>query len=241
MLGLVIFSSCKNDKVEDPKPIVDLLKVTLQPVYGPDDLLLDQTYTTAEGYAIQFTDLKCYVTDIQNGANQLCQAALFNFRENGTTLFTKPGKPEDFSDLTGFVGVSAAYNHLDPTEFENDNPLNIAIANDMHWDWNPGYIFIKVEAKVDTLPDAIENFDHFVVFHVGADAWLQSFSFSNVTWNPIGNNTFHLPLKLDLAKFLQNGSQTIDVKTEFSSHSMAGQEALSLKVIQNFKDAIDIY
>jgi hypothetical protein len=41
-----------------------------------------------------------------------------------------------------------------------------------------------------------------------------------------------------MQKFLQNGAQTIDVKTEHSSHSLAGEEALSLKVIQNLRDAL---
>jgi hypothetical protein len=115
------------------------------------------------------------------------------------------------------------------------------IANDMHWDWNPGYIFIKVEAKVDTLADGVDNFDHFVIFHIGTDPLIQTLNFTSVNWISNGNGLYTLPLKLDMQKFLQNGAQTIDLKTEHSSHTMAGQEVLSLKVIQNFKDAISLY
>ena len=108
----------------------------------------------------------------------------------------------------------------------------------MHWDWNPGYIFLKVEAKVDTLSDGIDNFNHYVVFHVGGDNLLQTINLSGYNWSQVSNGLYQLPLKLDMQKFLQNGAQTIDVKTEHSSHSLAGEEALSLKVIQNLRDAL---
>ena len=238
---LLILSSCKDDKVEVPVLPIDQLKITLQPTFGVDELQLDQTVVSAEGYKVQFTDLKCYFSSVKNGSKELCQAALFDYRESGTLVFKKPGKPGDYSSLSAYLGVDTIYNHDDPSAFPNDNPLNIMIANDMHWDWNPGYIFIKVEAKVDTLVDGVDNFDHFVIFHIGTDPFIQTLNFTSVNWISNGNGLYTLPLKLDMQKFLQNGAQTIDLKTEHSSHSMAGQEVLSLKVIQNFKDAISLY
>lgn len=239
---LFVAYSCK-DKNTTPNPIEDFdsLKVTMQPVFGSNELQLDHTYTTTEGYHVQFTDLKCYVTSIKNGSNTLCQAALFDFRSTGIQFFQKQGSPANFSSLSWYLGVDSAYNHCDPSAFANDNPLNISIANDMHWDWNPGYIFMKVEAKVDTLNDGTDNFNHFVVFHIGADAFIQSMTFSNLLWSKVADHVFQLPLKLDMQRFLQNGTQTIDLKTEHTSHSAAGEEGLSLKVIQNFKDAISLY
>jgi hypothetical protein len=100
---------------------------------------------------------------------------------------------------------------------------------------------MKVEAKVDTLVDGVTNLNHYVIFHVGTDAFLQNMSFSGLNWQSVSDHLSVLPLKLDMEKFLQNGSQTIDLKTEHTTHSAAGQEALSLKVIQNFKDAISTY
>ncbi len=243
-MGTLFFLACScKDKETVPQPTEssDYLKVTMQPVFGNTDLQLDQTYTTSEGYHVQFTDLKCYLTSVKNGANTLCQAALFDFRSNGTQFFQKQGTPSTFSSFSCYLGVDAAYNHLDPSAFANDNPLNIEIANDMHWDWNPGYIFMKVEAKVDTLADGIDNFNHFLVFHVGSDVLIQTLTFSNLTWSKLADHVYHLPLKLDMQRFLQNGNQTIDLKAEHTSHSAAGEEALSLKLIQNFKAAISLY
>lgn len=233
--------SCKDDVVEEPTPVSDYLKITLQPVYGSTNLSLDDTITTVEGYKVQFTDLKCYFSSVKNGGSTLTQAGLFDFKENGTFVLQVEGKKSDFSSLTAYLGVDPAINHNDPSAFPNNSPLNIANANDMHWDWNPGYIFMKVEAKVDTLVDGVNNLDHFVIFHIGTDAFIQTMNFSSVNWQTVSDHLSVLPLKLDMAKFLQNGAQTIDLKTEHTSHSAAGQETLSLKVIQNFKDAISTY
>ncbi len=236
--ALLILSSCK-DSTPTPTPVVvDQLKISIQPTFGPMNLNLDQTYVTAEGYNLQYTDIRFYVTSLSYNSKELCQAALFDYRENGTSFITQPGKPADFPSLNGFFGVDLAYNHDDPTVWPTTSPLNIIVANDMHWDWNPGYIFLKVEAKVDTLNDGVDNFNHYVVFHVGGDNLLQSVELSGYNWSQVSQGVFQLPLKLDMQKFLQNGAQTIDVKSEHSSHSMVGEEELSSKVIQNLKDAL---
>lgn len=233
--------SCKDDVVEEPTPELDYLKITLQPVLGANNLSLNDTITTVEGYKVQYTDLKCYFSDVKNGGNTLTQAGLFDYKQNGTFLLQAVGKKADYSAFTAYLGVDPAINHNDPSAFSNSSPLNIANANDMHWDWNPGYIFIKVEAKVDTIIDGVNNLDHFVVLHVGTDAFIQNLSFSSLNWQTVTDHLAVLPLKLDMEKFLQNGAQTIDLKTEHTTHSAAGQEALSIKVIQNFKDAISTY
>ncbi len=244
LIGLWFFllSACKDKKKEEPDAaVVDYMQVTMQPVFGPNNLHLEQTVISNEGYRIQFTELKCYFTSVQNGSNILSQSALFDYRTNGNQFFTKQGSPSNFSSISCLLGVDSIYNHLDPAAFDNDNPLNITIANDMHWDWNPGYIFIKVEAKVDTLDDGVDNFNHFVVFHIGGDEMIQHLNFPAITWTKIADHLYHLPLKLDMQYFLENNSHPIDLKIEHTSHSAVGQEALSLKVIQNFRDAISLY
>lgn len=238
----VVFTSCK-DKVEgEPcETLTTQLKVSVQPVFGGEILHLDSTYSTAEGYGVQFTDLKFLAEDVRGPISQLNDASFFNYRETGTDLFSGDGVPEDFASLQGNLGVQSSINHSDPSAFPNESVLNISNIGGMHWGWNPGYIFMKVEAKVDTIPDGIDLFDHLVVFHIGQDVNLQTLSFSNINWQQTGDLNYHFPLKLDLQAFLQNGSQVIDLKTEHTSHTAAGQEVLSLKVIENFNAAISEY
>ena len=239
---LVVFTSCK-DKVEpEPnEPEMAQLSVSVQPVFGGEILFLDSTYSTIEGYDVQFTDLKFFAEDVRGASAQLKDASLFDYRVTGTNLFTGEGTPEDFTLLEGNLGVQASLNGSDPSAFPNENPLNISNSGGMHWGWNPGYIFMKVEAKVDTIPDGVALFDHNVVFHVGKDENMQTLSFSNIDWQQTADLTYHFPLKLDMQLFLQNGTQTIDLQTEFTSHTAPGQEVLTLKVIENFKAAISEY
>ena len=239
---ILVFSSCK-DKVEGEPcdPEIALLKVSVQPVYGGETLYLDSTYSTTEGYDVQFTDLKFFAEDVRGASAQLNTASLFDYRITGTDLFTGEGTPTDFASLDGNLGVQSSVNHSDPSAFPNESILNISNSGGMHWGWNPGYIFMKVEAKVDTIPDGIALFDHNVVFHIGKDVNVQLLSFSNINWQQTGDLNYHFPLKLDMQTFLQNGTQTIDLQTEYTSHTASGQEVISLKVIENFKAAISEY
>ena len=231
--------SCEDDVIEPPvDTTMDQLRVELQPMFGGQTLYLDSTYTTVEGYDVQFTDLKMLAENVHNGSKQLLDAGLFDYRETGTLFFTATGKASESTDLTANLGVQSSVNHSDPSAFSNESVLNISNSGGMHWGWSSGYIFMKVEAKVDTIPNGIPLFDHSVVFHIGQDVNLQTLSFGGINWQATGTNAYRYPLKLDMAKFLQNGAQTIDLKTEHTSHTAPGQEVLSLKVIENFKAAI---
>lgn len=233
--------SCKDK--EDLNPVAEDLgnyvNIDVQPVFDTENLFLDSIYTTQEGYKIKFTEIRFFMEDIRNGSKLMLDAALFDYRARGTTLLHKKGTGDDFMNLTANLGVGSSENHKDPVTFPNTSMLNITNADDMHWNWNPGYIFVKVEAKADTIIDGTTLLNHNIVFHAGLDVNLQTLDFTGLTWNKIGN-VDHLNLKLDMAKFL-NGTEIIDVKNEYSSHSAIGQEAITLKVMSNFKEAISPY
>ena len=237
-LSLLILSC--DDEVTDPGCEInppESLRISVLPVFGSEILYLDSTYMTQEGYGVQFTDIKFYMGNPHNGTNQIIDAGLFDYRERGTTMFVTPGDPADYSSMEADLGIDSGANHADPVAVDPTSMLYISNANDMHWGWNPGYIFLKIEAKVDTIPDATALFNHNVVFHIGADENIQHFSFSNITWLDAGG-IYDFSLRLDMKEFLENIVSPIDLKTEFSSHTAPGQEVLSDKVITNFHAAI---
>lgn len=231
-------TACGDDNPEAPKA---QLQIDLQPVYGGQNFFMDSIYTTQEGYKVKFTELKCYFTLFGNGTNALHQAALLDYRETGSLLFKKEGDYAKFLNLNAVLGVDSSLNHLDPSAFPNESPLNISNAGPMHWGWNPGYIFMNIEGKVDTIPDATLNTDLSFSFHIGTDSYLQNLQFNNIDWTDIGNNTRQFKLKLDLLAFLGQGTSSINLSSEYLTHTAAGQEALTQKVISNFKNAISPY
>jgi hypothetical protein len=137
--------------------------------------------------------------------------------------------------------VDSSLNHLDPSAFPIESPLNISNAGPMHWGWSTGYIFMNIEGKVDTILDATTNPDLSFSFHIGTDSYLQNLQFNNINWTDIGNNTRQFKLKLDLLAFLGQGANSINLSSEYLTHTAAGQEALTQKVISNFKNAISPY
>lgn len=242
LLSIVTLFSCnKEDDMSskkgypDPNPPGTALR--LNPVFGGLGLRLDSVYTLSNGFEIKFQELKAYFTDIKSDGNLIIDAGLFDFRQNGGLVFnTFAGIPG--TELQFGIGVPSSINHNDPSLFPNSNPLNIAIANDMHWDWNPGYIFFKVEAKVDTIVDGITNCDHNLVYHVGTDDYYTSKTLPLVNWTFSDSNSKFVSLKLDMKNFFENPGNEIDVKTEFSTHSMASQSALTEKARINFAASI---
>ncbi|NRA13237.1 MAG: hypothetical protein HRT57_14925, partial [Crocinitomicaceae bacterium] len=87
--------SCEDDDVvvTPPTPTGPTLKLTVQPTFGTQDLHLDSTYTTAEGYKVQFTDIKFYLQDLRNGSTVLASDGLFDYRLRGTSLLEISGDP----------------------------------------------------------------------------------------------------------------------------------------------------
>lgn len=240
---LLVAASCKKDKpIDEPDPPAPTpqLKVVVQPKFGSADLALDQTYTLDNGFKIQFTEVKFYVTDLRNGATGLTDAARYDLREYGTKLFQTSGDYTQFTALTGNIGVGAAINHNDPSAFPTTSPLNIMNAGGQHWAWNTGYIFIILEAKADTIPDATENFDHLMTYHVGTDDYLGTLNFPAVTWSQDGSdaNLRVSAWRLDLKTVFDHPTAPIDITTEFITHSSGSQAALTAKVLANFEDAL---
>lgn len=229
--------SCKSDKVPLNPPSDPTLQLHCLTSWNGEDVTSTSKHTTPEGYIIQFSTIKFYITDLRNGNDTLNSAILYDW-SIGSKLAEIGGVSEDYVSLTGNLGVPASINHSDPAAFANDNPLNISIANDMFWSWSPGYIFVKIEAKVDTIPDAIENLDHNLVYHIGLDENLQSINWTGLNWQDIGNNASKLNIGLSLFDVFYKAGNEINIKTEYTCHSAPGQEILADKVITNFNEAL---
>jgi hypothetical protein len=237
---MAALASCKK-KDPQPQPVDNYLKITVQPTYsfdGNQNVQLDTVYTTPEGYKVKFTDVKFYLTKLKNGNSNLLESAFFDFRETGLLLARMKGDYSQFLSLQGYIGVDSVLNHSDPSAFPNDSPLNISNAGPMHWGWNPGYIFINIEGKVDTIPDGVNNLDHSFSFHIGTDLYRRDFYFPAVTWQTISATEKVFPLKLNLWNFLHNPLSSIDLKTEFLTHTASGQQALTMKVTSNFQQSL---
>lgn len=234
---MVLLFSCKNEKVPVNTPSVPKLQLHCSPSWNGESVSTTSKHTTPEGYIIQFTTLKFYVSELKNGSNNLGDVFLYDWSK-GSKFGEIAGDKSQFANLIANLGVPADVNHNDPAAFPNDNPLNISIANDMFWSWSPGYIFVKIEAKADTIPDAIENLDHNLVYHIGLDENLQPISWTGLNWKTVSGNVSKLDLDVNLFEVFYSSGNEVNVKTEYTCHSAPGQEVLANKVISNFNAAL---
>lgn len=239
LIGLSLIG-CKEDVIVQNPAKNQYLKINVTPLYQGSEVLSTTTFTTTEGYDVQLTELKFFFSHIKNGDVELAQSALYDWSNNSKLLLLSSGEVESFGSISANLGISDDLNHNDPSAFPTESPLNILNASDMHWSWNPGYIFVKFEAKVDTLQDGQPLFDHNVSLHVGKDENLKQVVFNNLQWVKESATTNTLNLSFNIDKFLQNGTSTIDLKNEFWTHTAPGEEILSAKAIENFKAALEV-
>lgn len=226
--------ACHKNKTPNSTTSSAQLEMQVDPVFGSQHLYIDSSYTLSDGSQIQFKEVKFFLTHIKNGSHTLTDAAMFDYHYKGHALFTASGNAADFSSLTAFAGVDSATNHNNPAAFPDNSPLNITNAGDMHWNWNVGYIFVKIEAKADTIPDGIDNFDHSITWHSGTDLNLSAVAFPAVSWSIAGSNLALARLKLDLKNLVENPGNSLNIKTEFMTHSGSTDMPIAQKVMQNF-------
>lgn len=241
LFGVFFFLfSCKKEKeIVTPEPANDrLVRLLIQPKFGSQNLFLDTEYELNNGIKIKISDIKVYFTNIKINNSLLKDVVLFDYRNSGNLIFTVACPEVDKGSIQFNLGVPASINHNDPSAFHPTNPLNILIANDMHWAWNTGYVFYKIEGKADTIVDANSFFNVNLSYHVGMDANYSSKTISGLNWTAITDLLDATTLKIDIKKFFENNTSPIHVPSEYQTHSMPGEEAITNKVKTNFSASI---
>ncbi len=235
---LLLLVSCGKDKPDESVEKPDQLALQFVPFFANDTLHLDSTYQLDSGDNIRFSDLKFFISSCKNGANNFIPVSFFDYRSSGFKLATINGNAFDFAQLSFDLGVPTNWNHADPSTWSTSSPLNITNAGDMYWGWNPGYIFLKIEAKADTIPNGIDLFDHFITYHIGTDAAISALNFAQIDWSPLQNKLSKANFKCDLKAVLDNTIHPINIRNENTTHSGAGEAVLTEKVRANFSSSI---
>tara|TARA_B100000508_G_scaffold137355_1_gene131661 strand:- start:188138 stop:188902 length:765 start_codon:yes stop_codon:yes gene_type:complete len=240
LLISAVLVGCKDDPDDTDDPVDDTMKVRLNlvPSYDGQPLDFQSSYTTQEGYTIEFTKLNFILTEIKNGNTTLTPSMVYKYEDDPSLIWEGDGDYSNFPSLTANVGVGADRNHEDPSALPADDPLNILNTDDMHWGWNTGYIFLMIEGRADTTQGQtgqdIANF----LYHAGTDQLLKNVSLNDLNWQPVSNTLYEANLTVDLYKVFDGDTADVDIKNERTSHTMPGQEALSDKIISNFTTSL---
>lgn len=117
------------------------------------DLQYDTVYHDASQRAFTISDFRYYLSAIRairaDGTEQPVPCAVI-LADPGKKKYALGNLPDgNYKGFRFTVGLDSALNHGDPTVFDPGHPLAIQSPN-MHWDWNSGYLFMKIEGRVDT-------------------------------------------------------------------------------------------
>lgn len=245
------FAGCSDDSnpVDNnpPAPNLKTVQVRFVPVFGDAPLVLGQPYVNSAGDTVSFTLLKFYVSgfslvDTAGGEIPMEGLGLVDFADpsvdaDGAYTFAVKGEPGKYRGIKFDVGVPFDLNHRDvSTQTEPLGP-----NSGMYWSWNPGYIFCKVEGRVDSMGTP-RNF----LYHIGEDnrrktIRLASLSGSNVTEFTVADNDENVfTVMVDYGRFFETGlnpSEPLQARlnpTERMHH--VGPKALADRTAANFAD-----
>lgn len=240
ILAMALMSVSCKPKTPEPDPDPDtVLEAKMQLMYNGAAVNLDQRLYTQEGYPFELKELKIIFTQIKNGERNLLDASKMDLAASGNTLFSGVGMPSDFTNLSGFIGVVQPWNNADPISFPTTSPLYLTNVNDMHWGWNPGYIFYKFEGLFSTNPDATNLTDVFT-YHIGLNEYRKPFEFNNITWTKIADYHYRMTVYFHIDDVFDGPGGVVDLSTEPFTHSTPDKAELNEKIATNFAYALRI-
>ena len=236
MYFVLFLVSCKEEVSSDYVP-TQYAKMKLNLQFNGEELKLNEIVQMDDN-RFRFERVAFFTSEIKLDNKQVLDAAFFN-AEDGNDIFLIEKKFDEAGELSFNIGVNEELNHQDPAAFDNNHPLNITNVDGLHWGWNPGYVFVAIEGKVDTISDDnLDNFDHSFIYHVGNDDNLTTKSFNNISANLVQDSITEISLNLDLNDFLDGSAGKINVRTENSMHGGNQTGTLADKVVANFNEAL---
>ncbi len=244
-LALVITSlnSCKDkdDDMTIDEPTEFNLSFDIAHTYNGDPLTLsstEQLYTDGAGNELSFTDLKYLLTNIvlqkSDGTDYIPKnaEAFIHLAEDRTSFTLEDVPVGEYTGIRFFVGVDEVKNHEDPNQYTVDHPLS-PILNDMHWNWNGGYIFLTLEGLYKNDAAEIDGF----VYHIATDNFLMEYDFKNINFNLDANKTVKLSFHADE---VFSNPNVIDIPLMGATTHSGNDGGIAEKIHINMESAISL-
>lgn len=227
-LVLLILPACNKNKT-------GTLEIQFVPKVGTEDLTYGQEYTNGMGQAFKMSLLRYYVSQVTllGDEQQHFPDQYFSVDLQDLTVTISEVPKDQYTGLSFGVGVDQSANHSDPTTFDINSPLNPANAAYQHWDWNSGYIFIKLEGQADTTNNGVADANF--TYHIGTDDLYKSIAlYSDITIAK-GMATI-VQVEVDVATILDQ----VDFKSEIRTHTDLPTLPLATKISDNLLDAFKV-
>lgn len=230
----IAWSGCKKD--EEPEPDPATLKFEFAFKVGGEDVAYGQTYNL-NGTVVSFDVINYYL-----GGLVLTQANGLSINLEDQYILAGVGNSAtlngelELSDIIGakfFIGVDPRTNSQTETDFTNrpaGDPLGLQDPA-MHWNWNTGYKFLRIDGDADTDADGLVN--EGIAYHLGSDPFLKNYDLAKTIAISSGENT--LTFTLDVTQFF-NG---VDLSKELDTHT-GNNLPLAEQLLANMTNAVSL-
>ena len=180
--GLLIFSCSFPDEDDDTDPIeTGTIQLQFDNIVGDKDLQLDSTrYMNAAGEDFTVSKLNYYISNIKlikldGGVFTVPQdSSYFLIREankESQKLTIRNVLTGDYTGIEFTVGVDSVRSVMEADSPGRKGILDIYTGptneEAMYWDWNPGYIFMKLEGSSDSATTANGKYYYHIGFFGG--------------------------------------------------------------------------
>lgn len=237
-----VFTGCKKDNEDDtPTPTANTnqnLSFHLHTLVGTSAAAYGVEYQNASGRKFNIADFRYYISNIvliKNDGSELPLTGKVLLANPATNTYDLGEVPVgSYKGFRFLLGLDSAVNHSDPTAYPANNPLSIQSPGN-HWDWNSGYIFMKVEGNVDTTLAANGPLDFQYFYHIGMDDFKRTIDFSTSAFTVVSGSNYAIGIKFNLLDMLNN----VDMRTENITHTMNNMP-LAMQIADNWQGAFEL-
>jgi hypothetical protein len=229
-------TGCKPAE-EDPIVTEQTLSFHIHTKAGSTIAAYDTELQDSSGRKFTLQDLRYYISNIVLLKNDGTSLPL-----TGKVILVGPDNQDyelgkvpvgSYDGFRFMVGLDSITNHSDPTTYPSGNPLALQSPG-IHWSWNSGYIFMKVDGEVDTTLAATGSPDTEFFFHIGADNLSRTIDFSTAAFTVESASAHEILLTFDFLKALAG----VDLRTE-NTHTMDNMP-LAEKMADNWQEAFSV-
>jgi len=215
------------------------LTLNFQTKINGNALQLNTEYTVG-GAKIQANFLGYYITDIKlvkTDDTEKPISGIYLVKGNETLTIEKTADAGGYKAIKFNVGIADSLtNHGDPSLYNIGEPLALQSPS-MHWSWNSGYIFFRLDGLVDTSANNQHGVTESLTFHLGR---LSSVRNVTVNENFTITGTHDNPGKYaaDIILNIEEVFAGIDLKTDRVTMTM-NNPALATEVCDNLQEAFE--
>lgn len=220
LASLFLFASCKKDKKEEPKPTTPVnssFAIEFEHVWGPAGAPFkfnEQIVHPATGDTITINLLKYYISNIvltdETGNTWKKEDGYYLVDASDASkmrLLIDNVPSKNYTSISYLIGVDSTRNISGAQEGA------LSPSNDMFWDWNTGYIFVKCEGISPQSPRENNRVFYHIGGFTGTNNGLRTnnHGFGSSKLNVRANAIPTLKIKVNAARFWHGGIKIADV------------------------------